>query len=145
VTLLQGEREIALDERGPGRYGSDKVEPGLARLRVQAEGFQLVEREVTVAAGRAVQVDVQAQQALPAAQVRGLVRSLRGKPLAALVRVEPAGIETKTDADGFFQIDVPPGQYDVIIEAAGFQAQRRAVKVDKQGVVFVNADLGTAP
>lgn len=145
VTLLQGERETVLDERSPGRYGSDKVEPGPARLRIQAEGFQPVEREVTVAAGRAVQVDVQAQQALPAGQVRGLVRSLRGKPLAAMVRVEPAGIETKTDADGFFQIDVPPGQYDVVIEAAGFQAQRRAVKVDKQGVVFVNADLGTAP
>jgi hypothetical protein len=60
------------------------------------------------------------------------------------VRVEPAGAETQTDAEGFFQIDVPPGQYEVVIEAPGYQPQRRAVKVEQQGVVIVNADLGQA-
>ncbi len=145
VTLLQGQRETPLDERSPGHYGSDNVEPGPARLRVQADGFQPVERDVTVTAGKAVQVEVRAQQALPAGQVRGLVRSQRGKAVVAKVRIEPAGVETKTDADGFFQIDVPPGQYDVVIEAPGYQPQRRAVKVEKQGVVMVNADLRQAP
>lgn len=145
VTLLQGQRETPLDERSPGRYGSDKVEPGPARVRVQADGFQPIERDITISSGQAVQVEVRVQQALPAGQVRGLVRSLRGKAVDAKVRIEPAGVETKTDADGFFQIDVPPGQYDVVIEAAGYQAQRRAVKVEQQGVVMVNADLGQVP
>jgi hypothetical protein len=145
VTLLQGEKETALVERTPGHYGSTEVQPGPARLRVQAEGFQPVEREVTLAAGRAVQLDIQAQQALPAGQVRGLVRSLRGKALDAKVRIEPAGVETKTDAEGFFQLDVLPGQYEVVIESPGYQPQRRAVKVDQQGVVIVNADLGQGP
>jgi hypothetical protein len=145
VTLLQGDKETPLVEHAPGRYGSAEVEPGPARLRVQADGFQPVERDVTLTAGRAVQVDVQVQQALPAGQVRGLVRSLRGKPLDAKVRLEPAGVETKTDAEGFFQLDVPPGQYEVVIESPGFQPQRRAVKVEKQGVVIVNADLGQGP
>jgi hypothetical protein len=145
VTLLQGEKETRLVERAPGRYGGAELQAGTARLRVQAEGFEPVEREVTLAAGRAVQVDVQVQQALPAGQVRGLVRSQRGKPLAAKVRVEPAGVQATTDAEGFFQLDVPPGQYEVVIESPGFQSQKRTVKVEKQGVVIVNADLGQAP
>jgi hypothetical protein len=143
--LLQGEKETRLVERAPGRYGGAELQAGPARLRVQAEGFEPVEREVTLAAGRAVQVDVQVQQALPAGQVRGLVRSQRGKPLAAKVRVEPAGVQATTDAEGFFQLDVPPGQYEVVIESPGFQSQKRTVKVEKQGVVIVNADLGQAP
>jgi hypothetical protein len=142
VTLIQGERETPLSERTPGRYGSEGIEPGPAKLRIVAEGFQPVERDITIGAGRSEQVEVQAQQALPAGQVRGLVRSLRGKAVSAKIRVEPAGGETQTDPEGFFQIDVPPGEYEVVIEAAGYQSQRRAVKVEKQGVVIVNADLG---
>jgi hypothetical protein len=69
------------------------------------------------------------------------VRSFRGKPLAASIHLEPGGMQTKTDAEGFFQIDVPPGEYELLIESPGFQAQRRKAKVDKQGVVIVNADL----
>lgn len=145
VTLVQGERETPLVESAPGRYGQRGVRPGPARVRIEADGFQTVERDLSVGAGAALQVDVQAQPALPAGQVRGLVRSRRGKPLTADVRIEPAGVAAKTDNDGFFQIDVPPGQYDVVIEAAGYQSQRRAVKVEKQGVVIVNADLGNAP
>jgi uncharacterized membrane protein len=69
------------------------------------------------------------------------VRSFRGKPLAASIRLEPSAATTETDAEGFFQIDVPPGEYEVVIEAPGYQAQRRHAKVDQQGVVIVNADL----
>jgi hypothetical protein len=145
VSLVQGERETALSETEPGHYRLDDVAPGPGRLRIRAEGYQPIEREVQVGTSPEIRVDARAQQALPPGQVRGLVRSFRGKPLSAKVRVEPAGSEATTDAEGFFQIDVPPGQYEVVIEAEGYQAQRRAVKVEQQGVVIVNADLGQAP
>jgi hypothetical protein len=144
VTLIQGEREAQLSEAEPGHYRHDDVAPGPGRLRIVADGFQPIERDIQVGASPQVRVDARAQPALPAGQVRGLVRSFRGKPLSAKVRVEPAGGEANTDAEGFFQIDVPPGEYEVVIEAAGYQSQRRAVKVEKQGVVIVNADLGQA-
>jgi len=54
-------------------------------------------------------------------------------------------VETKTDAEGFFQIDVPPGEYEVVIEAPGYVAQRRKAQVERQGVVIVNADLRKSP
>jgi hypothetical protein len=145
VTLIQGERETPLSEAEPGRYRHDDVPPGPGRLRIRADGFQPIERDVQVGGSPELRIDARAQQALPAGQVRGLVRSFRGKPLSAKVRVEPAGGEASTDAEGFFQIDVPPGPYEVVIEAPGYQSQRRAVKVEKQGVVIVNVDLGQAP
>ncbi len=141
AVVTQGETETALTEVSPGHYRLDNARPGRAHLRVRAEGFQLVERDIDLTNGSAARVDVRAEQALPAGQVRGLVRSFRGKRLAASVHVEPGGTATKTDAEGFFQIDVPPGDYEVVIESVGYQTQRRHAKVEKQGVVIVNADL----
>jgi hypothetical protein len=145
VTLIRSSGERPLNETAPGHYVLDDVPAGAARVRIRAEGYQPIDREIRIGETPDVRLDVRAQPALPPGQVRGLVRSFRGKALGAKVRVEPAGIEAQTDAEGFFQIDVPPGQYDVVIEAPGFQPQRRAVKVDQQGVVIVNADLGQAP
>ncbi|HXK18445.1 MAG TPA: carboxypeptidase-like regulatory domain-containing protein, partial [Polyangiaceae bacterium] len=141
VAVVAPEGETPLVETEPGHYRLQEARPGRAHLRIKAEGFRPVERDIEVTAGKPLRLDVRSELALPAGQVRGLVRSLRGKPLAASVRLEPGGAETKTDAEGFFQIDVPPGQYEVVIEAPGYEAQRRPAKVGEQGVVIVNADL----
>ena len=141
VVVTQGETDTPLTEASPGHYRLENARPGRARLRVRADGFQPIERDIELKNGSVARVDVRVEQALPAGQVRGLVRSFRGKSLAASVRLEPGGSATKTDADGFFQIDVAPGDYDVVIEAVGYQPQRRKARVEKQGVVIVNADL----
>ena len=88
---------------------------------------------------------VRTRSALPAGQLRGLVRSFKGQALAAKVRIEPMGLESSTDKNGFFQIDVPPGDYEIVIEAPGFASQRRKTHVEQQGVVIVNADLTRGP
>jgi hypothetical protein len=144
VAIAQGDRETPLSEVEPGRYRIDQAQPGRARLRIVADGFQPIERDIEVGVGVPLKLDVKADPALPPGQVRGLVRSYAGKGLVANIRIEPGGAETKTDADGFFQIDVPPGDYEVVIEAAGYVAQRRKATVVEQGVVIVNADLGKA-
>lgn len=141
AVVTQDGTETPLVETSPGHYRLDNARPGRAHLRVQAEGFQPIERDIEVQVGSSARVDVRVEQALPAGQVRGLVRSFRGKPLDASVRLEPGGNQTKTDAEGFFQLDVPPGEYEVVIESPGYQPQRRKAKVDQQGVVIVNADL----
>lgn len=145
VVVTQGDSEAALVEVAPGQYRLEQARPGAARLRVKAEGFQPVERDIDLQKGAALKVDVKVEQALPSGQVRGLVRSFRGKPLSATIQVEPSGAKTSTDAEGFFQLDVPPGEYEVVIESPGYQAQRRKAKVDQQGVVIVNVDLSQSP
>jgi len=141
AVVMQAGVDTPLVETSPGRYRLDGAHPGRAHLRIQAEGFRPIERDIDVEQGAAVRVDVKVEPALPAGQLRGLVRSFRGKPLAATVHVEPGSGEAKTDAEGFFQLDVPPGEYEVVIESPGYRAQRRKAKVDQQGVVIVNADL----
>jgi hypothetical protein len=141
AVVTQDGTETPLVETSPGHYRLDNARPGRAHLRVQAEGFQPIERDIDVQTGTSARVDVRVEQALPAGQVRGLVRSFRGKPLSASIHLEPGGSQTKTDAEGFFQLDVPPGEYEVVIESPGYQPQRRKAKVDQQGVVIVNADL----
>jgi hypothetical protein len=145
VAVTQGESELTLVETEPGQYRLEGARPGPAKLHIQADGFKPVERELEVGGSQPLHLAVQAELALPAGQVRGVVRSFRGKALSASVHVEPGGAETKTDADGFFQIDVPPGEYEVVIESPGFESQRRKAKVDQQGVVIVNADLVKRP
>jgi uncharacterized membrane protein len=75
------------------------------------------------------------------AQIRGVIQSFRGEPVTATVRVEPVGTEVTTDSEGFFEIDVPPGDYEVVIRAEGYEEQRRPVHVDEEGVTILNADL----
>jgi hypothetical protein len=141
VAVARDGVEVPLSETAPGRYRLEQARPGRAHLRIKADGFKPVERDIDVGGGVELRLDVRAEQALPAGQVRGLVRSFRGKPLAAGIRVEPGGVETKTDAEGFFQIDMPPGEYEVVIDSAGYEPQRRRAKIDEHGVVIVNADL----
>jgi len=141
VELSVGDQRLPLQSSGPGRYRLQNAPSGHAHLFIHSEGRQDVERELDLKSGSTLELDIQSQTALPAGQVRGLVRSFTGKALSAKVRVEPGGGETTTDAEGFFQIDVPPGDYEVVIEAPGFSAQRRKAHVDEHGVVIVNADL----
>lgn len=134
-----------LVEIAPGRYRLERVEPGRWHLHVEADGFRTIDRDLEVTSGEPVKLEVRAEVATPAGQVRGLVRSYAGKPLAATVHVEPGGAQATTDPEGFFQIDVAPGQYEVVIEAPGYTSQRRMAKVERQGVVIVNADLARRP
>jgi uncharacterized membrane protein len=110
-------------------------------LRIEASGFEPLERPVAIQAGVPLELEITLKALPPPSQVRGLIRNLSGKGLAAKVRVEPGGIETTTDADGAFRVDLAPGEYDVAIEAPGYAKQRRHVKVDPQGVVVLNAEL----
>lgn len=55
--------------------------------------------------------------------------------------VEPGGRSTRVGEHGEFEVEVPPGSYTVIIEAAGHESQRRTVTVEQLGVVVLNVDL----
>jgi len=145
VELHVGEHVLPLAPVAPGQYRLEQAPPGPARLHIHSAGREDIDRDVTVESGGAQKVDLRSRPALPPGQLRGLVRSFKGKPLAARVRAEPLGKVTQTDAEGFFQIDVPPGDYELVIDAPGYAEQRRKTHVEQQGVVIVNADLSVKP
>ena len=123
-----------------GSFEVNELRPGRVHLVVKASGFDDASADAVVTATAAV-VDMVMKKAIKPGQLRGLVRSFNGKALAATIRVEPLGVEAKTDADGTFQIDVPPGSYEVIVAATGHAGQRRPVQVEENGVTILNADL----
>jgi hypothetical protein len=141
VVLTRGAERSELAQDGPGRYRREHVAAGAAVVGVEAKGFQALERGVTIEPGVPLRLDLVLSAVAPPSQVRGLIRSLAGKGLSAKIRVEPAGLEATTDADGAFRIDLPPGSYDVVIESPGYAPQRRHVAVDPEGVVILNAEL----
>jgi hypothetical protein len=49
-----------------------------------------------------------------------------------------------TDAEGFFDLDLPAGGYEVVIDATGFVSQRRQVEIADDEVTVLNADLRQA-
>jgi hypothetical protein len=146
ATLEQNGKSVTATRIGTGELSFSGVAPGLATLSLVAEGYERTQQSVRLeAAGtRAQRVQV-TLAALQRAQLRGLVRSLGGQSLPARVRVEPLGLEVATDADGFFELDVPAGRYEVRIQAEGYRSQQKSVVVDKDGVVILNADLLKEP
>lgn len=142
ATLTVGEVTRQGEAGEDGSYRFEDVPRGEGTLTVTVRGGQPVVQKLDVRNEAAeVTVDLRVEAKPRSGQVRGLVRSFGGASLAATIRIVALGVEVKADADGYFEIDVPPGEYEVVIEADGFRTQRRRVEVQSDGVVVLNADL----
>lgn len=141
ATVSVGDRSV---QTGPdGTYVLTEVPLGKAAVSVKAPGFE--DRTIETEVGAPAAADISVKHAIKPGQLRGLIRAYSGKALSATIRVEPLGVETKTDADGVFQIDVPPGTYEVVVTATGYATQHRKMQVDENGVTILNADLRQGP
>jgi hypothetical protein len=141
VEIVQGEQTTAVPHGELESYRLEQIAPASASLRVSAARLQTSTQPIELKPGQPLVVDVKLAPAPPTGQVRGLVRSFSGVGLRARIRIEPLGKEIQTDPGGNFQLDVPPGTYEVVVEASGHTAQRRHVQVPEDGVVILNADL----
>ena len=124
-----------------GAYRFESVPLGEAKVTITAEGFATKEATIQLGSEEGVTQNFKLEPALPAGQIRGMVRSFEGKPLSATIRVEPLGKEVQTDEQGYFQIDVQPGTYQITVTAEGYKEQRRSLNVREKSVLVFNADL----
>ncbi len=141
VFLEQGTHSEELEPLELGVYSLQTPWLGEATLRVEAVGFASERRELTLARGELQGQAVHLQPQLGGGQVRGLIRSFGGKGLQATVTVEPGHRLVHSDAEGNFSLDLPPGRYEVRIQAVGYAGYTRSVTIESNGVVVVNADL----
>jgi hypothetical protein len=141
VEILEGEQAVAVPHGELESYRLDEIVPREATLRVSAARLQTHTQPIQLRPGAPLVVEVKLAPAPPTGQVRGLVRSFSGAGLRARIRIEPLGKVIQSDAAGNFQLDVPPGAYDVVVDAPGHAQQRRHVQVPEDGVVILNADL----
>jgi hypothetical protein len=133
--------DVATDAEGKFEQGA--LAAGKIEVKAVAEGYREEARTVEVGAGQSAQVEMQLERSLPLGQIRGLARSFAGAPIKATVRIEPIGKEVVVGDGGRFEIDVPPGEYDVIVKAPGYADQHRHVRVESNGVVVIDLDMRT--
>lgn len=123
-----------------GKFSFAELAPGEYQLLVRAEGFQQEQRSLDVQPG-AAPLSITLTRELPIGQIRGTVRRFDGQPIVARVAIAELGIENKTRADGTFEIDVPPGDYSVVVTADRFKKQSRTAHVEQRGVAILIVEL----
>ncbi|MBI5547182.1 MAG: carboxypeptidase regulatory-like domain-containing protein [Deltaproteobacteria bacterium] len=126
-----------------GAFVLEKVGPGLVPVKISAKGFVTGEEVVSVPAEAEARVElaIAAEAAKPLASLRGLVRTVSGKPLQAKLTVPEAKVSARTTSHGEFKIDVPGGKYKVRVEAAGFVTQVKSVEVADGDQAIFNIDM----
>ena len=87
---------------------------------------------------------IAAEKAKPLATLRGQVRAVGGKPLAATLTVPEAKVSATAAANGEFNFNVPGGHYQVRIEAKGYVPQLKAVDVADGDQAIFNIDMHPA-
>jgi uncharacterized membrane protein len=58
--------------------------------------------------------------------------------------VSPGEHRVETDDAGTFELELPPGSYEVEVRARRFRPQRRQITIEENGVVILNVDLRRA-
>jgi len=142
VASDDGADEVAPDS--DGRFTFDGRLGQTLAVTAEAPGYALATEQVTLRGPQSTALTLTLQRRLPSGQLRGLVRSFKGRGLDAEIRIEPTGQTLRTE-EGRFQIDVAPGAYEVTIAAASYETQVRRVDVEQNGVTVLNVDLRSAP
>jgi hypothetical protein len=140
VSLTVEGRTYATETSSEGQFQLAELPHGAGLVTVTGSGFAATEAAVQLD-GPEVELQLHVVRRAPGAQLRGLVRSFEGVPLAANVRVVRAARSVTADSAGRFVLELPPGVYRVEIECAGFLTQRRSVRVQKNGVTVLNVEL----
>lgn len=143
ITVVGEGYERTARSNADGGYEVADVPLGQATLRVTGRRLQPSEQPLNVVAA-GVALDVQPERLAPEGQLRGLVRSFDGKPLAATIAIAPSGQTLTANAEGEFEVGLPPGEYQVQISIAGHGAQTRTVQIEDDGVTLLNVDLKKA-
>jgi hypothetical protein len=132
-------------ESGPdGEYLFETLPLGRAIVTLEGPGLVTTRQELELTQSDML-LPLQAARQEPRAQLRGLVRSFAGVPLAAVVRVPDVGQTVVADKAGRFMLELRAGDYEVQIECAGYLTQRRKISVQDNGVTLLNVELHEAP
>ncbi len=123
-----------------GSFSIASLPVGKTELTIQADGYDTESQVITLTKNQN-DLRIVLSPKLPPGQLRGVIRSFRGKPLKATLTILPTNTVIKTMADGNFEVDLPPGDYELAVSSKGYKSQVRQLHIDEDGVTIVNIDL----
>ena len=141
--LAQTTRVVSTDEGGKFRV-EIVLEPDMGEsigVDVEAEGYKGKRLSVPLSADKPVEKRITLERHVPPGLLQGLIRSFSGEPLAATIEIQPGDIRATAGADGTFEVELPEGEYEVIVRHKGYQEQKRTVRIQSRGVVLHNVDM----
>lgn len=141
ITIVGGNKPFETTSGDDGGWSIEGLPKGAGQITVEKDGYQKGSAAVQLVPGQIGEVSVILDRELPPGQLRGTVRSYKGAGVKATLTILPMNKSSSTDDKGEFQIDLPPGDYEVVIEAPGFSNQRRQVKIEEDSVTILNVDL----
>jgi hypothetical protein len=126
-----------------GRFVLAGREPTLTRLAVTRDGFVAAEEVVSIPRRGDVDIEIllHPDGPAPVGVLRGFVRGEEGIPVAATITVRELKLSTRADRKGHFRLEIPPGRYQLTIEAPNFVRQTKAVVVGPGEQNIFNLDL----
>lgn len=119
VVTVTGSRTRYLTE-ADGVFEIAGLPPGPCTVEVKAKGFDPANAQVSLTSGRKAQIELHLTPHPEVASVHGKVTGPSGG-VAATLRFTggPEPLEIRTAVDGSFGATLPPGHYDVRVEASG--------------------------
>ncbi len=126
-----------------GAFALEKVGPGLVTVFIRSSGYQELEEVVDVPpeTDAALEVSLARQKQKTLASLRGRVRSIAGKPIAAQLRIPQAKVAVRAGADGRFLLRLPGGRYSVVFSAPGYITQTKSLQVADGDQALFYVDL----
>jgi hypothetical protein len=145
VKLLASDGLLETISDAQGRYSFEQLHPGKAEMRADAAGFKSAHWQVEIKDQPIVEPPRALEPGESTGVLRCLVRSFESAALKATVSVRDARGKRvaggDTDKGGTVEFALPPGEYRVMIEAAGYRSQRSQVQVDANEVAILNVDM----
>lgn len=136
-----GEPSSAVRTSARGVFSLEGLPAGAYQVKVSAPGWIAHEESLQLAARELRQLRVVLKRELPKGQIRGTVRDFNGQPASATIVIKALDIAQDNGSDGSFEINVPPGDYEVVVKARGRKAQTRRARVEEDGVAILIIEL----
>lgn len=137
-----GASAVAPDDE-TGEFTTTELPAGTYTLEATAEGAVAQSQQVVVAAGQTVRADVALARvvARDASGIRGRITDFQGRPVQATIRIPALGLELQSGADGSFETEAEPGDYEIIVSARGYGTQHTRITVPDEGMVVMNIEM----
>jgi hypothetical protein len=140
VLKREGAPDVVERSYADGRFEFKDVPEGPVEVIIKTPGYDEIKFQFGEDEKREKEVIL--YPSLPAGQVKGEVRDLKGNPLPETkITISPGDKVVDVSEEGTFSLELAPGRYTVRFDHPDLSAQKRVIRVQDRGVVILNIAL----